>query len=122
LKGETLCLFNDFKVKDIYGSANSLSEYEGKVMRDSKHSLRLWRFTPQYKGFLSFMTSIAIRDLRFLISPVISSDQASGTSEELANFCQVTFGTKFKTFAKIDVNGKNAILSSPGSRECRRRQ
>ena len=35
-------------------------------------------------------------------------NQAPGTNEEIAQFCQLRFGTRFKTFAKIDVNGKNA--------------
>ncbi|NCU33516.1 MAG: glutathione peroxidase, partial [Candidatus Moranbacteria bacterium] len=36
-------------------------------------------------------------------------NQAPGTNEEIKSFCELTYGTQFETFAKIDVNGKNAI-------------
>lgn len=35
-------------------------------------------------------------------------EQAPGTNEEISNFCKLTYGTTFKTFAKIDVNGENS--------------
>lgn len=98
----------DFKVKDIYGSANSLSEYEGKVML-IVNTASGCGFTPQYKGLSELYDKYRDQGFEILDFPCNQfMNQASGTSEELANFCQVTFGTKFKTFAKIDVNGKNA--------------
>ena len=31
-----------------------------------------------------------------------------GSEKEIIRFCQLNFGTTFRTFAKIDVNGRNA--------------
>lgn len=33
--------------------------------------------------------------------------QASGTDEEISDFCTLNYNTTFPRFAKIDVNGKN---------------
>jgi len=35
-------------------------------------------------------------------------NQAPGTDQELKSFCELNYGTQFKTFAKLDVNGKQA--------------
>ena len=35
-------------------------------------------------------------------------NQAPGTNEEIAEFCQLRFGAKFRTFGKIKVNGQDA--------------
>ena len=35
-------------------------------------------------------------------------NQAPGTTEEIASFCDAKFGITFKLFSKIEVNGENA--------------
>jgi glutathione peroxidase len=35
-------------------------------------------------------------------------EQAPGSNEEIHEFCQLTYGTKFPQFGKLEVNGENA--------------
>ena len=60
------------------------------------------------KGLQELYSKYQSSGLELLDFPSNQFLEAPGSSEELASFCQVNFGTTFKTFAKIDVNGKNA--------------
>ncbi|MEG0843048.1 MAG: glutathione peroxidase, partial [Romboutsia sp.] len=35
-------------------------------------------------------------------------EQAPGSNDEIVSFCKLNYGTNFKTFGKIDVNGENS--------------
>ena len=53
--------------------------------------------------------------------------QAPEPNEEIAKICQLKYGTTFKTFAKIDVNGKDAAplyvyLKEKGKEEIENRE
>ena len=68
----------DFTVKDAKGQDVSLADYKGKVL------LIVLDFPCNQFG-----------------------NQAPGTEEEIVSFCKLNYGTTFKQFAKIDVNGDN---------------
>ena len=100
--------FYDLKVKGIWGNEVSLSDYRGKVLM-IVNTASGCGFTPQYEGLEDLYAKYRDQGFEVLDFPCNQfMNQAPGTSEELAQFCQVRFGTKFQTFAKIDVNGKNA--------------
>lgn len=98
----------DFKVKDIRGNDVSMSDYKGKVLLIVNTATGCG-FTPQYDGLEKLYEMYKEKGFEILDFPCNQFlNQAPGTNEEIAQFCQLRFGTNFKTFAKIDVNGKNA--------------
>lgn len=98
----------DFKVKDIRGNDVSMSDYKGKVLL-IVNTVTGCGFTPQYDGLEKLYEMYKEKGFEILDFPCNQFlNQAPGTNEEIAQFCQLRFGTSFKTFAKIDVNGKNA--------------
>lgn len=98
----------DFKVKDIRGNDVSMSDYKGKFLLIVNTATGCG-FTPQYDGLEKLYEMYKEKGFEILDFPCNQFlNQAPGTNEEIAQFCQLRFGTSFKTFAKIDVNGKNA--------------
>lgn len=98
----------DFKVKDIRGNDVSMSDYKGKVLLIVNTATGCG-FTPQYDGLEKLYEMYKEKGFEILDFPCNQFlNQAPGTNEEIAQFCQLRFGISFKTFAKIDVNGKNA--------------
>lgn len=98
----------DFNVKKIDGSSVSLTDYEGKVLLIVNTATGCG-FTPQYDGLESLYKEYRDRGFEILDFPCNQFlNQAPETSEEIANFCKINFGTEFETFNKIEVNGENA--------------
>lgn len=98
----------DFKVKDTNHEEVSMSDYKGKVMLIINTATGCG-FTPQYDGLSALYDKYREQGFEVLDFPCNQFlNQAPGTDEELASFCKINFGTKFKTFAKINVNGKEA--------------
>ena len=98
----------DFKVKDIKGNEVSLKKYEGKVLLIVNTATGCG-FTPQYEGLQKIYDKYQDKGLEILDFPCNQFfEQAPGSNEEIANFCQLKYNTTFETFAKIDVNGENA--------------
>lgn len=98
----------DFKVKDAKGNDVSMSDYRGKVLLIVNTATGC-SFTPQYNGLEKLYEKYEDKGLEILDFPCNQFlNQAPGTNEEIVQFCQLRFGTKFKTFAKIKVNGKEA--------------
>ena len=107
----------DFKVKNVDGTEETLEKYKGKVLLIVNTATRCG-LTSQYEGLEKLYEKY--RDKGFEIL-------APESSEEIAEFCQLKYGTKFKTFAKIDVNGKNAdplyiYLKEKASEEIKNRE
>lgn len=98
----------DFKVKDAKYNEVDMSDYKDKVLLIVNTATKCG-FTPQYKGLEALYEKY--RDKGFEVLDFPSNqflNQAPGTNEEIVEFCQLNFGTKFRTFSKIDVNGPNA--------------
>mgnify|MGYP003607843883 CR=1 FL=1 len=97
-----------FNVKDVQKNDVSLKEYEGKVLLVVNTATGCG-FTPQYDGLEKLYEEYKDKGFEILDFPCNKFlNQAPGTDEELASFCQMRFGTTFKTFAKINVNGEDA--------------
>lgn len=98
--------FYDIKVKNIKGEDVALEKYKGKVVLVFNSASRCG-YTSQYQGIEDLYEKYKEEGFEVLDFPSNQfMNQAPGSSEDLANFCQMKFGTKFETFAKIDVNGK----------------
>ncbi len=98
----------DFTVKDAQKEDVSLADYRGKVLL-IVNTATACGFTPQYDGLEKLHADLHDKGLEILDFPCNQfANQAPGTNEEIVAFCQLKFGVTFKTFDKIDVNGKDA--------------
>ncbi len=99
--------FYDLVVKDAQRSDVSLSDYKGKVLLIVNTATKCG-FTPQYDALEALYKKYRDQGFEILDFPCNQfGHQAPGSADEIASFCQLKFGTTFKQFAKIDVNGKN---------------
>ena len=99
----------DFTVKTRKGEEVPLSNYTGQVLLIVNTATGCG-FTPQYKELQAIYDAHKADGLEILDFPCNQfADQAPGTDEEIHTFCTGRFGITFPQFAKIDVNGENAI-------------
>ena len=99
----------DFTVKTRKGEEVPLSNYKGQVLLIVNTATGCG-FTPQYKELQEIYDAHKNDGLEILDFPCNQfADQAPGTDEEIHSFCTGRFGITFPQFAKIDVNGENAI-------------
>lgn len=97
----------DFEVKDNKGNMVNLKDYRGKVLLIVNTATGCG-FTPQYDGLQNLYEKYKDKGFEILDFPCNQfGNQAPGTEEEIASFCDARFGITFKQFAKIDVNGEN---------------
>ncbi|MDO9628937.1 MAG: glutathione peroxidase [Acholeplasmataceae bacterium] len=97
-----------FSVQGTDEKEVSLKDYKGKLLLIVNTATKCG-LTPQYEGLEKLYESYKDKGLEILDFPCNQfMKQAPGTNEELASFCQLKFGTQFKTFAKLNVNGKYA--------------
>ena len=99
----------DFKVMNRNGLETSLEEYRGKVILIINSATECG-FTPQYDKLQDMYEKYGEEDFVILDFPCNQfGNQAPGTDEEIASFCDARFGITFPIFSKINVNGKNAF-------------
>ena len=98
----------NYKVKDTNGEMVSLDEYKGKVLLVVNTATGCG-FTPQYEGLQKLYDKYKYKVFEVLYFPCNQFfEQAPGSDEEIKNFCTTNYGTTFKRFSKIDVNGEGA--------------
>ncbi len=98
----------DFNVKKVNKEEISLSAYKGKVLLIVNTATKCGH-TPQYEGLEKLYEEYQAQGFEILDFPCNQFlFQAPGSDEEIAAFCQMKYNTKFETFSKIEVNGKNA--------------
>ena len=85
----------------------SLCQYAGKVLL-VVNTASYCGFTPQYKGLEDLYARYRDRGLVVLGFPSNDFAQERGSNQEIAEFCQNTFGVKFPMFAKSGVRGSDA--------------
>jgi len=99
----------DFKVMARDGSEVSLSDYQGKLLL-VVNSATGCGFTPQYDELQEIYNQYKDQGFEILDFPCNQfGQQAPGDNEEIHSFCTLNYGIAFPQFAKIDVNGENAI-------------
>lgn len=96
----------NYTVTDNEANAVSLTDYQGKVLLIVNTATGCG-FTPQYEGLQALYEKYQAQGFEILDFPCNQfGNQAPGTSEEISGFCSLKYGTTFKQFAKIEVNGK----------------
>ena len=99
----------DFTVKAQDGSDVSLADYKGKVLLIVNTATGCG-FTPQYTELQELYKEHKDDGLEILDFPCNQfANQAPESDDEIHEFCTLKFGTEFPQFAKIDVNGENAL-------------
>jgi len=100
--------FYDYTVKDAEGNDVSMKDYEGKVLLIVNTATGCG-FTPQYEGLQDLYEKYQEQGFEILDFPCNQfANQASGTEEEIVDFCQSRYGITFKMFKKVEVNGETA--------------
>ncbi len=97
----------DYTVKDINGQEISLSQYKGKYLLIVNVASKCG-FTPQYKGLEELFEELKDHVVVLGFPCNQFGSQEPGDSDEIKNFCGLTYDVKFPLFEKIDVNGDNA--------------
>ncbi len=101
--------FYDFTVLDRDDEEVKLEDYAGKVVLVVNTATECG-FTSQYDGLQDLYEKYEADGLEILDFPCNQfGNQAPGTAKEIALFCDSRFGITFPQFAKIEVNGENAI-------------
>ena len=99
----------DFTVKAQDGRDVSLADLKGKVILVVNTATGCG-FTPQYEDLQDIYNELSEQGLEILDFPCNQfGNQAPGTEEEIHDFCTGRFGITFPQYAKVDVNGENAI-------------
>ena len=98
----------DFSARAIDGTDTDLATYEGQVVLVVNTASQCG-LTPQYAGLQELHDTYADRGFSVLGFPCNQfGNQEPGDEEEIAAFCDRSFGVTFPMFAKIDVNGDDA--------------
>ncbi len=98
----------DFHATTIDGKDQDLGTYLGDVVLVVNVASQCG-FTPQYEGLQQLYDTYADRGFTVLGFPCDQfGHQEPGAEDEIASFCQRTYGVSFPMFAKIDVNGGDA--------------
>jgi len=101
--------FYKYEATDRYGVNVSMSEYAGKVVLIVNTATECG-FTPQYDDLQDLYEKYQQGGLEILDFPCNQfGNQAPGSSEEIASFCDSRYGITFPQFAKVDVNGENEL-------------
>jgi glutathione peroxidase len=96
---------SDFHATSIDGQDVDLGSYAGEVVLVVNTASQCG-FTPQYAGLKKLQDTYAERGFTVLGFPCDQfGHQEPGSEEEIASFCESSFGVSFPMFAKIDVNG-----------------
>ena len=99
---------HDFTAKLGTGEEQSLAAYRGQALLIVNVASKCG-FTPQYKGLQALHAEYAPRGFSVLAFPCDQfGRQEPGSDQEIASFCDRTFGVTFPLFAKIEVNGPRA--------------
>ena len=99
---------HDFTAKLGTGEEQSLAAYRGQALLIVNVASKCG-FTPQYKGLQALHERYAPRGFSVLAFPCDQfGRQEPGSDQEIASFCDRSFGVTFPLFAKIEVNGSRA--------------
>ncbi|MDY0010262.1 MAG: glutathione peroxidase [Candidatus Izemoplasmatales bacterium] len=99
----------DYSIKNIEREDVKLDKFKGKVLLIFNSATKCG-YTPQYKGIQELYEKYRNLGLEVIDLPCNQFlNQAPGSDEEIAGFCQANYHTTFETYSKIKVNGDDAI-------------
>jgi glutathione peroxidase len=97
----------DFQQKTLEGKDRKLSDFKGKAVLVVNVASKCG-LTPQYAGLQKLHEKYGARGFEVLGFPCNQfAGQEPGSAEEIAEFCERSYGVSFPMFAKIEVNGAN---------------
>ncbi len=97
---------DEIKFELMDGSSTCLAALHGKVVLLVNVASRCG-LTPQYAGLTSLHEALAARGLQVIAFPANDfGAQEPGTNEEIAAFCDASFGVSFPLAQKISVKGE----------------
>lgn len=98
----------DFSAALPNGESVSLAGKAGKVLLVVNTASKCG-FTPQYAGLEALWRKYRDRGFEILAFPCNQfGRQEPGNAEEIASFCDLSFGVSFPLMARIEVNGDGA--------------
>lgn len=101
--------FYDYKLKKRRGGELDLAQWRGRVVLVVNTATGCG-FTPQYEGLEALYEKNHDKGFEVLDIPCNQfANQASGTDEEIHEFCTARFKTQFDQMAKSEVNGENEL-------------
>lgn len=101
--------FYGFVVKNAKNEDVKLSDYKGKVVLVVNVASKCG-FTNQYEGLQKLYTDYSAKGFVVLGFPSNQFfGQEPGTNDDIQSFCKLSYGVNFPVFAKVDVNGSDAI-------------
>lgn len=96
-----------FKVVDIDGHEQDLSQYKGKVVMIVNVASKCG-FTTQYEGLEKLYEAKKDQGLVILGFPANNfNKQEPGSDSEIKDFCTSTYGVSFPMFSKVSVKGED---------------
>lgn len=99
---------HDFSARAIDGSEVDLGGYAGRAVLVVNTASQCG-LTPQYDGLQRLHEEYGARGLAVLGFPCDQfAGQEPGDDEEIAEFCERSFGVTFPLFSKVEVNGSGA--------------
>jgi len=101
--------FYDLSVMAATGEEILMKDFEGKVVLVVNTATGCG-FTPHYKDLEAMYEKYHDRGFEIIDVPCNQfAGQTPGTDDEIHEFCQLKYHTKFPQMKKADVNGENAI-------------
>ena len=95
----------DIAVKDITGESKTFADYQGKVLL-IVNVASYCGYTPQYNGLEQLNQDYRDRGLSVLGFPCNDfGAQEPGTNEEIAKFCETSYGVSFDMMDKVHAKG-----------------
>jgi glutathione peroxidase len=99
----------DFSAATLDGEQRPLKAFEGQVLL-IVNTASACGFTPQYAQLEELQRALSPRGFSVLGFPCNQfGGQEPGSAQEIAAFCSQKYDVTFPMFAKIDVNGDNAL-------------
>ena len=101
--------FYDYSVTDAQGNEVSMADYKGKEVLVVNTATGCG-FTPHYKDIEAMYEKYHDQGLEVLDIPCNQfAGQTPGTDEEIHEFCQLHYNTKFPQMTKSEVNGEGQL-------------
>jgi glutathione peroxidase len=96
---------SDIAVKNIVGKSETFADYQGKVLL-IVNVASYCGYTPQYQGLEQLNQDYRQQGLRVLGFPCNDfGAQEPGTNEEIAKFCETSYGVTFDMMDKVHAKG-----------------
>ena len=108
MSATTMTSVFDFSAHRLSGEPVPLADYAGKVLLIVNTASKCG-FTPQYAGLQGLHERFHDQGLVVMGFPCNQfGQQEPGDSQDIARFCETSFGVGFPMFQKVDVNGADA--------------